>query len=86
MELAYETLTVVLRTQEDDGFIPIVCSPDGEEHDETQPPILAWGFHELYRFTKNRDYLSENYDALKGYQFWNKDNRDSTKTASMTTA
>ena len=78
-ELAYETLAAVLRTREDDGFIPIMCRPEGEEHDETQPPILAWGFHELFQYTQHKEYLSENYETLKGYLLWNGVNRDSNQ-------
>lgn len=76
-DLAYDTLTAVLRSQRDDGFIPIMSRPEGEEHDETQPPTLAWGFYELYLFTQRKDYLADSYDKIKQYLLWNAKNRDS---------
>lgn len=76
-DLAYESLVAVIRTQEEDGFIPIMSRPEGEEHDETQPPTLAWGFHELFLFTGCKDYLTDHYEALKRYLLWNGKHRDS---------
>ena len=79
VDLACDTLRAVLCTQKSDGFIPIMDVPDGEHHIETQPPILAWGYYELYRFSGSKDILSESYNALKGYLAWNDKNRDSNR-------
>lgn len=75
-ELAYDSLASVMDGQTPDGLIPHLVAVDW--HSEiTQPPVLAWGFLELYKKTKNEKALKNHFEGLKSYLKWNKNNRDS---------
>jgi glycogen debranching enzyme len=79
VDLARETLDSVLDMQREDGFVPIMGSPGGEVHEETQPPTLAWAYAELYRFSGRTDFLSTAYPRLVRYLTWNDRNRDANR-------
>lgn len=63
-------LRSVLETQRDDGMIPHMSRADGTVSSITQPPILAWGVWENYRFTKNRNDLAYALPRLERYMEW----------------
>lgn len=77
-ELALDTLKAVLDTQNPDGFIPHMSAP-AEQSDITQPPVLAWGFYELYLKNGSKQMLADDYDNLCRYLDWNFKNRDGNK-------
>ena len=75
-ELALDSLCSVMDGQTPDGLIPHLVAVDW--HSEiTQPPVLAWGFLELYKKTKDAKGLQKHFEGLKNYLKWNKNNRDS---------
>lgn len=74
-ELAKDALRAVLAQQRVDGFIahmmnPIDCS------DVTQPQVLSWGVWEVYKKTKDIEFLKECVIALEKYLKWDMKNRD----------
>lgn len=77
-ELAFETLKAVFDTQNQDGFIPHMSTPE-EQSDITQPPVLAWGFYELYLKNHDKQMLADYYTKLCRYLEWNFANRDCNK-------
>ncbi len=74
-QLAYESILSVLDTQQEDGFIPHMATPDTQS-DVTQPPVIAWGLWALYERTGRTDWLRETYDRAKRYLAWDACNRD----------
>lgn len=73
-ELAFESLWAVLCTQKEDGLIPHMSCPD-HSSDITQPPVLAWGFYQLYQKRKNLEDIQKSFPKLKAYLNWNIQNR-----------
>ncbi|MBO5670514.1 MAG: hypothetical protein J6S41_03110 [Clostridia bacterium] len=72
--LARDSLLSVLDGQRADGFVPHMILTD-RESDVTQPPVLAWGFWELYSRTGDADLLYHVYEALRRYLAWNEKHR-----------
>ncbi|HOC03521.1 MAG TPA: flagellar biosynthesis protein FlgM, partial [bacterium] len=64
--------------QREDGFISITMNPEkGRVYEDiTQPPLFAYTALELYKTTKNRDFLEFVYNAIKRYIEWLYRNRD----------
>ncbi|HBT64051.1 MAG TPA: hypothetical protein DEB10_05250, partial [Ruminococcaceae bacterium] len=75
-ELAFQSINAVLDTQREGGFIALMSSPDSSL-DITQPPVIAWGLYDLYKYNKDKKMLEDTYDSLKRYLDWNIRNRDS---------
>lgn len=74
-ELAKNAIRAVLAQQREDGFIPCTMSPNG--YDEvTQPQVLSWGVWEIYKKTKDIDFLRESVNVLDKYLTWDMKNRD----------
>lgn len=74
--LAWDFLKSVLARQQDDGMIPHCMRVDGAVSEITQPPILAWGVWENYRYRKDRDALTYALPRLEQALAWNLDHRD----------
>jgi len=74
--LAEDALRAVFAKRKDDGFIPhMMAIDDADDSEVTQPPVLAWAAWEVFLVSKNKDFLSDSYDALKGYLEWDRQNR-----------
>lgn len=74
-QLAYESVLSVFDVQHENGFIPHMFWPGGE-YIHTQPPVLAWGLHELYRRSGKKEWIEACYDKLEKYLKWDVENRD----------
>lgn len=74
-QLAYDSIKSIFDTQEKDGFISHMSSPDSKSQ-VTQPPVIAWGLYKLYEKTGRKDWLEENFDGLERYLAWDMENRD----------
>ena len=74
-KLAEDSLFSVLETQSENGFIPHRAGPD-DASEITQPPVLAWGFLELYKKCGDVEILEKSYTALQKYLIWNRSYRD----------
>lgn len=74
-DLAKEAILAIFDTQQSDGMIPHMSTPE-KVSSITQPPIIAWGVLELYNSTKDITMLTDTYDKLKKYMQWNMANRD----------
>ena len=84
LQLAEESLEAVLSKQRDDGFIPHMMTPEAESSLHTQPPLLAWGVWNIYKDSRNLDFLTYAYPRLKSYIFWDIENRDTNGTGLLT--
>ena len=76
--IAEELIHYVLRFQKKNGKIhhavaEIVVKPVA--YSDTQPPLLAWASWEIYKKTKNKDFLNRVYPKLKLYHSWLKEER-----------
>ncbi|MDR6884164.1 MGH1-like glycoside hydrolase domain-containing protein [Bacillus sp. 3255] len=76
---AWMFLRSVLETQRDDGMIPHMSRADGTVSSITQPPILAWGVWENYRYTKRRTDLAYALPRLERYMEWILQQRDGNR-------
>ncbi len=77
-DLAEKTITAVLDCQREDGFISITMNPEKTRVYEhiTQPPLFAWAALELFKITKNYDFLEFVYKKMSKYIEWLYKNRD----------
>ena len=77
-DLAEKTIIAVLNCQREDGFISITMNPEkGRVYEDiTQPPLFAYTALDLYKTTKNKDFLEFVYNAIKRYIEWLYRNRD----------
>lgn len=76
-ELAEEAIKAVLSKQKPEGFISHMMTPDPSlDSHITQPPILAWATWDIYRHSRNRDFLAHAYPKLKAYLEWDLNNKD----------
>ncbi|NIK69003.1 trehalase family glycosidase [Paenibacillus sp. BK720] len=75
-DISWMFLRSVLETQLGDGMIPHMSRVDGTVSSITQPPILAWGVWENFRFTKNRTALEYALPRLERYMEWILGHRD----------
>jgi glycogen debranching enzyme len=73
-EFAADVLYAVLAAQREDGFLAHRVSPTGMS-DVTQPPLLAWTFFELFRFTNGRSLIGKSYPQLVRFIEWMLENR-----------
>lgn len=80
-EIAEKTLLAVIGCQRRDGFISITMGPDKIRLYEkiTQPPLFAWAGLELFKKTKNYDFLNTIYSAISKYMDWLYKNRDKNR-------
>jgi hypothetical protein len=69
-------LKSVLETQLEDGMIPHMSKVDGMVSSITQPPILAWGVWENFRYTKRRTDLTYALPRLERFMEWILTHRD----------
>ncbi|MGG1550164.1 amylo-alpha-1,6-glucosidase [Paenibacillus ferrarius] len=76
---AWLFLRSVLETQRSDGMIPHMSKVDGTASPITQPPILAWGVWENYRYTQRRTDLAYALPRLERYMMWILANRDTNR-------
>ena len=75
-ELAKDSILAVLDTQQPDGMIPHMSSPD--DHSRiTQPPLIAWSVEKIVRRTGDTEFAARCYDALTKYLQWDMDHRRS---------
>lgn len=74
-ELAKNAIRAVLSQARKDGFIPAMMNPY-VRGDLTQPQVLSWGVWEVYKITKDKEFLAESVSALDGYLTWDMKNRD----------
>ena len=75
-DLAKDSILAVLDTQQPDGMIPHMTSPD--EHSRiTQPPLIAWSVEKIVRRTGDTDFAAQCYDGLTKYLQWDMDHRRS---------
>ncbi|WP_409345053.1 amylo-alpha-1,6-glucosidase [Paenibacillus sp. MBLB4367] len=75
-DVSADLLKAVLDAQREDGMIPHMCRTDGTASAITQPPVLAWGVRENYRYTKRRSDLAYALPRLERYMGWLLANRD----------
>ncbi len=77
-EVAKQNLRQVLLFQNEEGFLHFRCSPKTLNANTpfTQPPVLAWGVLELYKYKEDKAFLEENYEKLCSYIDWDMKNRD----------
>ena len=74
--LAKDTILAVLDTQQPDGMIPHMASPDSHSA-ITQPPLLAWSVEKIVRRTGDAELAAQCYGALEKYLQWDMDHRRS---------
>lgn len=74
-DIAENAIMAVLSQMKSDGFVPHMMTPYNSSK-ITQPPILAWGVWEIYKVTKNVDFLKACSLRLAKYLEWDKNNRD----------
>jgi hypothetical protein len=72
-------LQSVLETQQEDGMIPHMSRADGTVSPITQPPILAWGVWENFRYTKRWTDLAYALPRLERYMEWILTHRDNNQ-------
>lgn len=75
ISLAKDAIYAVLSSQHKDGMIAHAISPY-KTSTITQPPVLAWGAFEVYKFCKDKNFLKKCYEPLKLYLEWDMKNRD----------
>ncbi|MBR3105904.1 MAG: hypothetical protein IKH30_01825 [Clostridia bacterium] len=72
--LAMDSILSLLDTQQPDGMIAHMASPD--QHSKiTQPPIIAWSVEKIVRRTGNTGFAAQCYEALTRYLQWDMDHR-----------
>lgn len=76
--LAGEFLAAMLDAQRPDGMIPITKMVTGGDRIKgmTQPPLLAWGVWENYRFSGDKAFLAAALPRLEAYLEWDLRHRD----------
>ncbi len=72
---AESAILAVLSQQRSDGFIAHMMTPTGCS-DLTQPPILSFGVYQVFRKSRNTDFLRKAAGALESYLSWDLTNRD----------
>ena len=77
-EMAENCIRSVLSQICEDGFMPHMMTPH-DSSDVTQPQVLAWGTWEVYKKTKNKQFLAESVGALDKYLSWDIENRDKNR-------
>ncbi|NOU68914.1 hypothetical protein GC096_33385 [Paenibacillus sp. LMG 31461] len=75
-DTSWKFLQSVLETQQQGGMIPHMSRADGTVSSITQPPILAWGVWENFRYTKRRTDLAYALPRLELYMEWILTHRD----------
>lgn len=75
-QLAMDTILALLDTQQPDGMISHLSSPDGHSG-ITQPPLIAWSVEKIVRRTGNTEFAAQCYGALERYLAWDMDHRRS---------
>jgi len=82
--LAARAVEAVLERQREDGFIPLMMTPEYCTDinqppycaDLTQPPLLAWAVEHCYKRTGDKEFLRRCLPKLRAYLEWNLKNRD----------
>lgn len=74
-DIAKSAIEAVISQQREDGFIAHMANPT-DISDITQPQVLSWGVWEVYKKTKDIDFLRRNVDKLDKYLSWDIKNRD----------
>lgn len=77
-QIAENTLLALLGCQRNDGFISITMNPEkGRVYEHlTQPPLFAWAALNLFRETRNYEFLNTVYNGICKYIRWLYTNRD----------
>lgn len=78
-EMAKESIYAVLCLEEEDGFIPHMLNPNGAISNITQPQVLCWGVWNIYKKTKDKEFLLRCAPYLKKFILWTTKNRDKNK-------
>lgn len=70
--MAEEQIEGFLQFQMDDGMLPDVILEDGEiENHYTKPPVMAWAAVEVYKQTRNIEFLRRVYPCMvRNEEFW----------------
>jgi len=71
---AEDLILAVLDTQQEDGFIPHMASPD-KRSSITQPPVIAMGAWLVYEASKSKEFLKTIYEGNKRFLLWCRENR-----------
>lgn len=77
-DLAEEILLAMLSQMRKDGFMPHMANPKEISY-VTQPCVLSWACYNIYKVTKNKDFLVKALPYLETYLSWDLKNRDKNK-------
>lgn len=76
IELARDMIDAVFDLQQEDGFIPMSCSPYGDIPPLTQPPLLALAVKLICSIKEDKAWLAEVYPKIEAYLAWDLKNHD----------
>lgn len=68
--LARDILSAVAAAQLPSGLIPISFGPYASRTHRSQPPVLAWGVHEIMQYTPDPAWLAQMLPVLQRYLAW----------------
>ena len=74
--LAKDAVRAVLACQRADGFIPHMMKSRTDVSGITQPPVVAWALLEIWKRTRDRDFLRECAPKAAAFLRWFLQNRD----------
>lgn len=74
-DLAEEIILAMLSQIRDDGFLPHMANPYDSSY-VTQPCVMSWACFNIYKVTKNKEFLKKALPFLEKYLSWDLKNRD----------
>ena len=77
-KVAQSLILTMLQTQQEDGFIPHMSTPETNS-DITQPPVIAWGAWKVYEISRDKTFLRQVYEKNRAFLRWCRDNRRQTE-------
>lgn len=78
IKLAQEILLAMLKQMREDGFMPHMANPT-DCSDVTQPCIMSFGVLEIYKVSKDKEFLKACLPYLEKYLTYDINNRDRNK-------
>ena len=78
IEVAKEILLAMLKQMRENGFMPHMANPT-DCSDVTQPCVMSFGVYEMYKLSKDKEYIKQCLPYLDKYLTFDMENRDVNK-------
>jgi hypothetical protein len=78
IDIAKEILLAMLKQTRENGFMPHMANPT-DCSDVTQPCVMSFGVYEMYKLSKDKEYVKQCLPYLEKYLTFDMNNRDVNK-------